>query len=78
MWPAFHAYWVVSSSLHAGQICMFILFFVCRFSGIPSDLLISFCPHQDRYFVGPGVGPNCLQRLSATSGVAGCDQCRRL
>ena len=71
-----YAYWVASLTLHAGQICMFILFVVCRFSGIPSDLLISVCPNQDRYFVGPGVGPNCLQRLPATSRVAGCDQFR--
>ena len=31
---------------------------------------ISLDPDQDRHFVGPDLGPNCLQRLSADDFVA--------
>ena len=34
-------------------------------SGTLSDLSNSLDPDQDRHFVGPDLGPYCLQRLSA-------------
>ena len=39
-------------------------FFPNFFSGIPS-VSNSLDPDQARHFVEPGLGPNCLQRLSA-------------
>ena len=49
--------------------CFLLIFFKINFlekilSGIPS-VSNSLDPDQPRHFVGPDLGPNCLQKLSA-------------
>ena len=61
------------NSLHAGKFYM--IFVVCRLYSKSKFSKISFRnairmsnsldPDQARHFVGPDLGPNCLQRLSA-------------
>ena len=59
------AYWVVllvflsSADFFQNQLFRKIL------SGIPSGVSNSLDPDQARQNVGPDLGPNCLQRLSA-------------
>ena len=44
--------------------CLLILF--TKFlSGIPPECQKSLDPDQDQCFIGPDLGPNCLQSLSA-------------
>ena len=54
------------SFLHTLLLCP-ILLFGCWIFSIPSGNRVSknLDPDQARHFVGPDLGPNCLQRLSA-------------
>ena len=60
-------------SLHAGYVCMYLsaadFFSILTFSNIYFRSTIrvsnSFDTDKARRDVGPGLGPNCLQRLSA-------------
>ena len=54
------------------DFCRLLIFFLNHFffrkilSGIPSEWqTVKLDPDQTRPFLGPGLGPNCLQRLTA-------------
>ena len=48
------------NSLHTGYFFMFLSSFRKEYQSVKR-----LNPDQDRHSVGPDVGPNCLQRLSA-------------
>ena len=50
--------------LSSADVFFKINFFVKFFQRIPS-MLNSLDPDQARHFVGPDLGPNCLQRITA-------------
>ena len=51
--------------LHTLLFCHILLFVCWIFFSIPSGCRNSLDPDQAQHFVGPDLGPNCLQRLSA-------------
>ena len=66
-WEIFHAFMSSADFFQNELLGIF-------FSGIPSN---SLDPDQARHFVGPDLGPNCLQKLSAddTYNETSCAQC---
>ena len=60
--------YIINMSLHSGYFCMLfccLLFYSKYSSRNRIRVSKSLDPDQARHFVGPDLGPNCLQRLSA-------------